>query len=117
MVLVSVFYVFNISVSLSLYMWEKQVYYNSYYIRDYLCKTRLLEQYESFICVYVYREHLLVHKYKACVLSSTFFRWSKSRAVLKSVMKMRQNLTGVKKSEMMFRNNKRKKIEVGGNYF
>lgn len=30
---------------------------------------------------------------------------------------MRQNLTGVKKSEMMFRNNKRKKIEVGGNYF
>lgn len=30
---------------------------------------------------------------------------------------MRQNFTGVKKSEMMFRNKKRKKIKVGGNYF
>lgn len=29
---------------------------------------------------------------------------------------MRQNFTGVKKSEMMFRK-KRKKIKVGGNYF
>lgn len=82
----------NILVSLSLYMWEKQVYYNPYYRRDYLHKV-YCNNIKYFIHVYVYRERLHVHKYKICILSFTFLRWSNNKTVLKSVMKMKQKFS------------------------
>lgn len=71
------------------------------------------------MCVCFYREHLLVHKYKACILSFTFLRWSNNTAALKSVMKMRQksfiwqDLRGLR----WCLETERKENEVGGSYF